>query len=628
MMHSEAGSSILKILHLEDSAMDSELISQYLKKHLDLEFQIDIVSNEKEFVSAISTKPYHLILSDFMLPDIDGFQVLKYLHSFSKDIPVIILSGFIGEETAAELLKQGASDYVSKESLSRLDHSIKRALKEYGDQKKLEEAQQSLIRSEEKYRLLYTAMSQGLALHEIVTDERGKPVDYVFLDINESYTHLLGVTREMCIGKRITEVMPEVEQYWIDVFGRVALTAEPMYYENYLKTTDRFYATYSYSPKERQFAVLVSDITERKKNEEMLRHLSYHDQLTELYNRRFFEEELKRLDTPRNLPLSIIMADINGLKLINDSFGHTIGDEYLVSLAKILKCACRADEIIARLGGDEFGIVLSRTDAAEATMIINRLKDQISQTKVAGILLSVSFGCETKENADQPISETIASAENHMYTHKIVERASMRSKTVEMIMSALFEKSDREAQHSQRVSELCEEIAVRMQFDHDDVEQIRMAGLVHDIGKIGINEAILNKGANLDDNEWVSMKRHPESGWRILNTKVEFSEVAQFALCHHERFDGNGYPKGLKGDEIPIQSRIIAVADAFDAMTSERSYRKPLRFDVAIQELRKCSGRQFDPKIVDIFIDIVSKFDPQKPACKDTDQIEEQFSKE
>jgi len=622
MLHGEEGSLLLKILHLEDSAMDSELTFQYLKKHLDLEFQMDTVSTEKDFVSAVSTIPYDLILSDFMLPDIDGFQVLKHMKSISKDIPVIILSGFIGEETAAELLKQGAADYVSKESLSRLDHSIKRALKEHSDQKKLEEAQQSLMKSEEKYRLLYMAMSQGLALHEIITDEAGKPVDYVFLDINESYTHLLGVTREMCIGKRITEVMPEVEQYWIDVFGQVALTREPMYYENFLKTTGRYYATYSYSPRERQFAVLVSDITERKNNEEMLRHLSYHDQLTELYNRRFFEEELKRLDTPRNLPISIIMADINGLKLINDSFGHTIGDEYLISLARILKCACRADEIIARLGGDEFGIVLVNTDAAEASIIVNRLKDLISNTKVAGIILSVSFGCETKEKAEQSLSETIASAENHMYTHKIVERASMRSKTVEMIMSALFEKSDREAQHSQRVSELCEAIAIRMNFDYDDVEQIRMAGLVHDIGKIGINEAILNKNVVLDENEWVSMKRHPEAGWRILSTKVEFSDVAQFALCHHERFDGNGYPKGLKGEEIPIQARIIAIADAFDAMTSERSYRKPLSFDIAIQEIKKCSGSQFDPRIVDVFIEIVSEIDQKNPARRNSECIE------
>jgi len=178
----------------------------------------------------------------------------------------------------------------------------------------------------------------------------------------------------------------------------------------------------------------------------------------------------------------------------------------------------------------------------------------------------------------------------------------MRSKAVEMIMSALFEKSNREAQHSQRVSEICEEIAIKMDFDSDDVEQIRMAGLVHDIGKIGINETILNKTEVLDDNEWISMKRHPEAGWRILNTKVEFSEVAQFAFCHHERFDGKGYPKGLKGEEIPIQARIIAVADAYDAMTSERSYRKAISHEEAIEELKRCSGTHFDPAIVAVFV--------------------------
>lgn len=592
----------MEILHLEDSAMDSELIFQYLKKKFDQKFNLDHATKEEEFVSALSAKQYDLILADFMLPDIDGFHVLKYMKSISSNIPVIFLSGYIGEETAAELLKQGAADYVSKESLSRLVHSINRALKEYNDRQNLEEARQSLIKSEEKFRLLYTSMSQGLSLHEVITDESGKVVDYVFLDMNESYTRLLGITREMAIGKRITEVMPKVEPYWIEVLGQVALTGEPMYYENYMAITGGYYATYTYSPKERQFAVLITDMTERKNSEEKLKHLSYHDQLTGLYNRRFFEEELKRIDTKRNLPLSIIMADINGLKLINDSFGHAMGDKYLVSLAHILKTSCRADEIIARLGGDEFGIILPQTDAAGATRVINRMKDTISKTKVASIILSVSFGFETKDSNEQMMAEMIANAENHMYTHKLTERASMRSKTVEMIMSALFEKSNREAQHSQRVSEICEEIAIKMNFDSDDVEQIRMAGLVHDIGKIGINETILNKTEVLDDNEWVSMKRHPEAGWRILNTKIEFSEVAQFAFCHHERFDGKGYPKGLKGEEIPIQARIIAVADAYDAMTSERSYRKAISHEEAIKELKRCSGAHFDPAIVAVFV--------------------------
>ncbi len=344
------------------------------------------------------------------------------------------------------------------------------------------------------------------------------------------------------------------------------------------------------------------DITDRKKAEERLIYMGYHDQLTGLYNRRFFEEELKRLDTSKNLPLSIVMGDINGLKIINDSFGHTAGDKILRKAAEIFIKACRADDTVFRIGGDEFAVILPKTDSAESQQIINCINEMASNIKVAGIELSVSLGYDTKEKEKQTISDVLANAENDMYRHKLYERSSMRSKTIDIIMSALFEKSSRESLHSKRVSDICQIIASKMHLEKDEEGQIRIAGLVHDIGKIGIDEKILNNPGKLSDDEMTDIRKHPEMGWRILSSINEFSELADYVLAHHEKWDGSGYPKGLKGEEIPFQARIIAVADAYDAMTSERSYRKSLNKEKVITELDKYSGTQFDPQIIDIFL--------------------------
>ena len=350
---------------------------------------------------------------------------------------------------------------------------------------------------------------------------------------------------------------------------------------------------------------VARDITDRKKAEENLIYLNYHDHLTDLYNRRFFEEELKRLDKDCNLPISIIMCDINGLKLVNDSFGHYSGDALLKKAAETIKKACREEDVIARIGGDEFVVILPKTDSDNTQQVSNRIKDLASKEKVANIELSISYGHDTKTLNTQSIVEIIANAENNMYRHKLSERSSMRSKTIDLIMNALFEKSNREAIHSNRVSSLCKAIGSKMNFDKESVNQIGIAGLIHDIGKIGIDEKILNKPGSLTADEKVEIERHPEIGWRLLSSTNEFSVLAQFVLSHHEKWDGSGYPHGIKGKEIPLESRIIAVADAYDAMTSERSYRKALCKDAATKELTRCSGTQFDPEIVDVFVNQV-----------------------
>ena len=352
---------------------------------------------------------------------------------------------------------------------------------------------------------------------------------------------------------------------------------------------------------------IYADISERKKAEKEILYMNYHDQLTGVYNRRFFEEELRRLDTERNLPISVIMADVNGLKLINDAFGHSDGDQLLKETAELIKRECREDEIIARLGGDEFVILLPKTNYDEAEKIIRRINAACSKIQVKSMELSISFGCETKKDTLQNINEILKNAEDSMYRDKLFESPSIRGKTIQAIINSLHEKNKREEQHSQRVSYLCEEIGIAMGQSERELNELKTVGLLHDIGKIAIDENLLNKPGRLTPEEWSEMKRHPEIGYRILSSVNDMAEMAELVLAHHERWDGKGYPKGLKGKEIPLQSRIIMVADAYDAMTSERAYRKPLDEETIVKELKENSGKQFDPEIVMIFIDKVMR---------------------
>ena len=355
------------------------------------------------------------------------------------------------------------------------------------------------------------------------------------------------------------------------------------------------------------FTGLGIDITNQKKREEEIIYLSYHDQLTGLYNRRFYEEELLRLDKERNLPLTIVMGDVNGLKLINDSFGHQKGDELLKKVADIIKKGCRADDIVARLGGDEFVIILPQTDEIETSKVIDRIKNLALNEKVDSVGVSISFGFETKNSEEENVQKIFKDAEDDLYRKKLYESTSMRSQTIDLIMSTLYEKNNREMLHSKRVSEICKSIATKMNLHKEIVNQIKTAGLMHDIGKIGIDENILNKRDKLSMNEIKEINKHSEIGYRILSSVNEFSEIADHILEHQERWDGTGYPKGLKGEQISVQGRIIAIADAYDAMTSQRTYGKTLSEDEAIGEIKRCSGFQFDPGIAKIFIEKVLK---------------------
>jgi len=470
---------------------------------------------------------------------------------------------------------------------------------------KRELAYEKIKISEEQFRLLVMQMQQGLAVHEIICDDKGVPVDYRFVSVNKSYEELTGLYAKDIIGKTVLEVLPNTEKYWIERCGKVALTGEPYQFDDFSSELNKHFSVSAYSPKENQFAVIVTDVTENKIREAEIEFLSYHDQLTGVYNRRYFEYIIQRLDEQEYLPLTLVMADVNGLKLTNDAFGHKVGDLLLGKIANVLKRECRTDDIVARIGGDEFVILLPKTNDEEAKTVIDRINTAISSEKIDNLVLSISIGYAVKQEICDDINEIFKLAEDDMYRHKLSESSSMRSKTIDLIMNTLYEKNNREMLHSKRVSAMCEAIAIKMDFAKDDINQIRIAGLMHDIGKIGIDEKILDKPHKLNGDEWDEIRRHSEIGYRILSSVNEFSEIADFILEHHEKWDGSGYPKGIKGEEISLQARIITVADSYDAMISGRPYSAGLKQEEVIKEIKRCSGTQFDPCIAQIFIEKV-----------------------
>ncbi|HEY8908676.1 MAG TPA: HD domain-containing phosphohydrolase [Desulfosporosinus sp.] len=353
-----------------------------------------------------------------------------------------------------------------------------------------------------------------------------------------------------------------------------------------------------------QGAVLVfRDYTETKERINSIEYLSYRDQLTGLYNRRFYEEELKRLNTVRNLPISIIVGDVNGLKLVNDAFGHEKGDEFLLKAASAIRNACRTEDIVARCGGDEFVILLPKTKSDEAEKIVKRIKEFYLNEHVNAVRVSIAFGWETKRQADEDILKVLKMAENYMYKHKIVENEGQRDKTITAIIDTLHKTYPREEKHARRVSEISQQIGQALGLSEIEVNQLKAVGQFHDIGKIAIPESILNKPGRLTEQERLEIERHPDIGFRILNPSHDLSPLAEYILAHHERWDGTGYPKGIKGEAIPRMARIITLADSYDAMTSDRPYRKALSEEQALIEIRKNSGTQFDPQITQIFIE-------------------------
>jgi diguanylate cyclase (GGDEF)-like protein/PAS domain S-box-containing protein/putative nucleotidyltransferase with HDIG domain len=465
--------------------------------------------------------------------------------------------------------------------------------------------------SSTKFQSLFGEMSSGCAIYEVLNNgEHGS--DYIIKDFNKAALKAEGKTKEEVLGKSLYDLRPNIDEFGlIPVFQSVWLTGEPAYYPTHFYVDERFsnwYENRVYKLPTGEIVALFDDVTERKRAEEGVQYLADHDHLTEAYNRRYFEHEYNGKNTEVYYPLAVLTGDLNGLKLINDSFGHLSGDHAIQQFAVEIRKHIPNDAILARIGGDEFAVILFRSSEAGAKKLARELQSTIRLSITdqngddADAELTATFGYSIQSYPGHGLDELLKEAETFMYRRKSLENTSKRSHVIDAIMSTLFEKSEREQKHSLRVSTIASAIATAMGLDDAVIAKVRVAGALHDIGKIGIDESILNKKEYLNDQEWQEIKQHPIRSARILASVDEYLDIVPIVKSHHERIDGCGYPAGLSEKQIPIEAKIIAVADSFDAMTEKRPYRESISRELAAQELKSCANSQFDPGIVDVFI--------------------------
>ncbi|MEG1870713.1 MAG: diguanylate cyclase [Peptostreptococcaceae bacterium] len=347
---------------------------------------------------------------------------------------------------------------------------------------------------------------------------------------------------------------------------------------------------------------LARNITNQKTLEGKLRYLSYTDTLTGLYNRTYFEEKLEELNKEKFLPLGIIMGDVNGLKLVNDSLGHLIGDELLKGISNVLEESCSDKGFIFRWGGDEFMILVPNCNEYGCELVISNIKEKCKKNNFQLIELSIALGNMVKHTVEEDSYKCIKEVEERVYRQKLLEHNSVRSSMLNSFKKGLEVRNVETEEHAGRVEKYALEIGKRYGLKAFEMDELMIVANMHDIGKIAIDEDILLKQSPLTNEEFEKIKTHTDKGFRIINASSELSNVAKCVLMHHERWDGKGYPIGVSREEIPLISRIVAIADAYDVMTHDRIYKKAKSKKAAIKELKRCAGTQFDPKLIDLFL--------------------------
>ena len=351
---------------------------------------------------------------------------------------------------------------------------------------------------------------------------------------------------------------------------------------------------------------MMSDITFSKIKEQEIEYLSYHDSLTGLYNRRLFEEEMRRISISRKLPVSIIMGDVNGLKLINDSFGHKAGDRLLQEAALLLRENCREEDFVARIGGDEFVIILEGADQQLTEQICNRILKSFraysSRKDKRTFYLSISLGSATKTSHDQSMDLLMKEADEKQYQKKHQMKKRVRQEMLAAIKSELEQNTGMTPEAREELNQIVSEMGTMLHLSAARRNNLRMLLEICEIGRLTLPISLRNKPVwEMSPEEYQKYVKHSETGYRIVSGAPETKKIAQDLMAHHENWDGTGYPRGLKGREIPLLARIARVVDFYQEATQGQIPTEKKELQELINGMKAAEGTLLDPEIAEIF---------------------------
>lgn len=352
---------------------------------------------------------------------------------------------------------------------------------------------------------------------------------------------------------------------------------------------------------------ILTDVTEKLESQEKVLFLSYHDSLTSLFNRYYIEKLMEENALLSQFPYSMLVIDMNGLKLVNDVFGHLVGDRMLVKASTILNRVFDKSAIIGRWGGDEFVVLLPNTDELIVASWIKRLKESCGAELADPVSLSMAVGSATETEAPVSFNSLFSVAEKQMYKQKLLERKQVRIELIQGVSTALVAKGLEEKKQLNSMIDQVVIFAERLGIaeNSNEMSMLRDLVLLHDVGNLGLPESILKKLGPLNREEWDIIKGHSEVGCQMAQSIGQW-ELAEVILGIHERWDGTGYPYGLAGEEIPYLSRLFAIIDAYTVMTHNQVYKQAVSSDVALSRLEHAAAKQFDPMMVEVFLALKS----------------------